>query len=84
MTGSCEGGKFDKCNCDIEDGKTRVDEGYIFKKNRLAVCGVCITLDTPRDINSPRKGTYTLGDLQCSGTWPIGIGKFQFIVSVSL
>ena len=53
--GTCDGGPDAKCNCDLEDGETRQDGGFLVHKDRLPVCEVCVSLDPLSSLNiSPK------------------------------
>lgn len=53
------------CNCDIKDGKTREDFGFIIDKSKLPVTALAF-----HDLPAGSWGRYTLGPLKCS--------QFQF------
>lgn len=50
VTGSCKGGLDGKCNCDVEDGKISEDSGNIVDKKRLAICKVCVSLNSTNSL----------------------------------
>jgi hypothetical protein len=70
-SGTCEGPAGANCNCDIEDGKGRTDDGWIYEKTRLPVCGVCMTLDPTNATFSTRTAVYIVSNLHCN-SGPIG------------
>ncbi|KAH3692470.1 hypothetical protein DPMN_194311, partial [Dreissena polymorpha] len=77
VTGSCAGGPNASCNCDLEDGKTRQDGGWIVTSDRLAVCEVCVSLDPMSSLSiTPqiRRVRPVVSDLNC-GITQKGVGK---------
>lgn len=70
-SGTCEGPAGAKCNCDLEDGQSRSDDGWIYDKTRLPVCEVCITLDPTTPVMTSRTAAYVVSNLHCN-SGPIG------------
>nr|XP_011437301.2 uncharacterized protein LOC105335200 isoform X1 [Crassostrea gigas] len=71
-SGTCEGPAGAKCNCDLEDGQSRSDDGWIYDKTRLPVCEVCITLDPTTPVMTSRTAAYVVSNLHCN-SGPIGM-----------
>ncbi|XP_052804943.1 uncharacterized protein LOC128234628 [Mya arenaria] len=77
VTGACAGGPESLCNCDLEDGVQRKDGGWVVNKDRLAVCEVCVSLDSTSSLTSDpktRRVRPVISDLYC-GNKPTGRGK---------
>ncbi|KAL4228481.1 hypothetical protein ACF0H5_011528 [Mactra antiquata] len=70
VTGTCTGGPDTNCNCDNENGQRQEDTGTIVDKERLAVCKVCVKLNStsslPPDVEKLRRVMPTLSKLVCN------------------
>ena len=60
VTGTCESDNFG-CNCDIKDGQTRTDFGFVVVKEDLPIASL-----TFKEIGTGSSGSYYVGPLMCS------------------
>lgn len=60
VSGSCEDPSYN-CNCDIADGKERIDQGVMHEKDYLPISFVSFS-----EIGVNSTGTYSVGPLQCA------------------
>ncbi|XP_064610480.1 uncharacterized protein LOC135474810 [Liolophura sinensis] len=60
VSGSCEDPSYN-CNCDIADGKERIDQGVMHEKDYLPISFVSFS-----EIGGNATGTYSVGPLQCA------------------
>ncbi|CAH1775918.1 unnamed protein product [Owenia fusiformis] len=64
----CVGGSTMECNCDMNDGDLRKDEGLFFDKADVPVSQICLGLsDEPLPVNETgsKSQSFILGNLEC-------------------
>ncbi|KAK6182886.1 hypothetical protein SNE40_010470 [Patella caerulea] len=70
LTGTCEGGPQNSCNCDVQDGTKKTDGGAIYNTTRLPICEVCLSLDNLDTLptgQQTRGSGFSVGTLNCLG-----------------
>ncbi|XP_059149452.1 uncharacterized protein LOC131936443 [Physella acuta] len=71
LYGNCAGGQLAKCNCDMNDGVTRLDTGTNIKVGEVPVCQICMTIYPKPPIGTIPAPTsslkFSVGEFNCDG-----------------